>query len=161
MNKYIIHYNIQSIIMYFTGIGMVLTILTGLVAMGLEILRKQEITSTGGMFQELADGNFTASHISVMWQVPQYALMGAGEVFASITGNDLSKQSRSVVTVFSLCPFRFNVHHCDKAKIIPEIKLTLDNRLVSFMYTGMLLWSFIAFSLSRCKSQNTCTVGTR
>ena len=52
----------------------------------LEVYRKHELRASGGLVQELADNNFNSSHISIFAQVPQFALIGASEVFASISG---------------------------------------------------------------------------
>ena len=68
---------------------MMLTVLAGIIAATLEILRKQDIAASGGMPQEVAGKVFNASHLSVLWQVPQFVMLGVGEVFTSITGTDL------------------------------------------------------------------------
>ncbi|KAL5018748.1 hypothetical protein ScPMuIL_004470 [Solemya velum] len=66
------------------GVGLVLSGLSVFVAGGVEILRKEHLT--GDNQQILAGETFNASSMSVFWQVPQFALVGASEVFASITG---------------------------------------------------------------------------
>lgn len=50
----------------------------------LEIYRKKDISIIG---QKLAGNTFNASSISVFAQVPQFTLIGASEVFTSISGN--------------------------------------------------------------------------
>ena len=52
----------------------------------LEVVRKQDIAENGVVEQEVAGVVYNASHISVFAQAPQYALSGAGEIFASIAG---------------------------------------------------------------------------
>ncbi|XP_060066618.1 solute carrier family 15 member 4-like [Ylistrum balloti] len=68
------------------GLGMILAALSVVVAGVLEIYRKQELSESGGIIQELADDKFNASTLSVFLQVPEFALVGASEVFASISG---------------------------------------------------------------------------
>ncbi|XP_069122940.1 solute carrier family 15 member 4-like [Argopecten irradians] len=68
------------------GFGMILAALSVVVAGILEIYRKQELSESGGIIQELADDKFNASTLSVFLQVPEFALVGASEVFASISG---------------------------------------------------------------------------
>ncbi|OWF40362.1 solute carrier family 15 member 4-like [Mizuhopecten yessoensis] len=68
------------------GLGMILAALSVVVAGVLEIYRKQELSESGGIMQELAGDQFNASTLSVFLQVPEFALVGASEVFASISG---------------------------------------------------------------------------
>ncbi|ESO87044.1 hypothetical protein LOTGIDRAFT_229242 [Lottia gigantea] len=68
------------------GIGMILAALSVTVAGIVEIYRKKDLETNGGFIQELADKNFNASTLSVFIQVPQFALVGASEVFASVSG---------------------------------------------------------------------------
>ena len=53
-----------------------------------EIYRKDDLSKTGGIIQELADEKFNSSKLTVFLQIPQYALVGAGEVFTSISGKN-------------------------------------------------------------------------
>ena len=57
-----------------------------MVAGVVEIYRKDDLSTTGGRSQVLAGQTFNASTLSVFLQVPQFALVGAGEVFTSISG---------------------------------------------------------------------------
>ena len=61
--------------------------LSVVVAGVVEIYRKKNLASDGGFEQDLAGKTFNASHLSVFIQVPEFALVGASEVFASISGN--------------------------------------------------------------------------
>ena len=71
---------------YFAGFGIILAGLSVVVAGVVEIYRKDDLSKTGGKIQELADEKFNASELTVFVQIPQFALVGAGEVFASISG---------------------------------------------------------------------------
>lgn len=68
------------------GLGFVLSALSVLVAGILEIYRKKDIEENGAITQTLSSDNFNASRISIFAQVPQFALVGASEVFASVSG---------------------------------------------------------------------------
>ncbi|XP_050394288.1 solute carrier family 15 member 4 [Patella vulgata] len=68
------------------GIGMLLAAASVVVAGIVEIYRKKELEESGGFIQTLADQKFNSSHFSVFIQVPQFALVGASEVFASVSG---------------------------------------------------------------------------
>ncbi|XP_041362213.1 solute carrier family 15 member 4-like [Gigantopelta aegis] len=68
------------------GIGFVLASVSMVAAGVLEIYRKDELRSSGGVIQELAGDDFNSSHISIFTQIPQFAFIGASEVFASISG---------------------------------------------------------------------------
>ena len=65
---------------------MLLAALSVVVAGILEIYRKNELADSGGFNQTLSDSTFNSSHLSVFIQVPQFALVGASEVFTSISG---------------------------------------------------------------------------
>ncbi|CAG2201532.1 PHT [Mytilus edulis] len=66
------------------GIGMIFAAMSMFVAGILEIYRKKDISIIG---QELAGNTFNASSISIFAQIPQFTLLGASEVFTSISGN--------------------------------------------------------------------------
>lgn len=68
------------------GLGFVLSALSVLVAGILEIYRKKDIEENGVIQQQLSGDTFNASSISIFAQVPQFALVGASEVFASVSG---------------------------------------------------------------------------
>ena len=67
--------------------GLLLSVFSVVVAGIVEILRKEDILKQGSIEQNVAGVVYNASQISVLWQVPQFALVGASEVFASIAGN--------------------------------------------------------------------------
>ncbi|XP_062579966.1 solute carrier family 15 member 4-like isoform X2 [Saccostrea cucullata] len=66
--------------------GFILSALSVLVAGILEIYRKKDIENNGYIQQKLASDTFNASQISIFAQVPEFALVGASEVFASVSG---------------------------------------------------------------------------
>ncbi|XP_022104743.1 solute carrier family 15 member 4-like [Acanthaster planci] len=68
------------------GVGMVLAVFSMGLAAGIEFARKASIEEYGYFKQEVADKVFNASELSIFAQVPQYTLIGASEVFTSITG---------------------------------------------------------------------------
>ncbi|XP_071104488.1 solute carrier family 15 member 4-like [Haliotis cracherodii] len=68
------------------GIGLVFSASSVAVAGIVEIYRKQNLASTGGIVQTLGGENFNASQLSVLVQIPQFALVGTSEVFTSIPG---------------------------------------------------------------------------
>ncbi|XP_063875534.1 LOW QUALITY PROTEIN: solute carrier family 15 member 4-like [Scylla paramamosain] len=70
------------------GIGMVFSILAVMVAGGLESYRIFLWRTDNSTHIEQIVGNVTyhAVDISIFWQVPQYVLVGAAELFASIAG---------------------------------------------------------------------------
>lgn len=81
------------------GLGFVLSALSVLVAGILEIYRKKDIEENGAITQTLSSDKFNASSISIFAQVPQFALVGASEVFASVSGrcDIICQTSRSKV----------------------------------------------------------------
>lgn len=68
------------------GVGFILATMSVVVAGILEIYRKKNLAADGGFQQDLAGDTFNASHISVFAQIPEFALVGASEVFTSISG---------------------------------------------------------------------------
>ncbi|KAL4232605.1 hypothetical protein ACF0H5_007295 [Mactra antiquata] len=68
------------------GIGMVLAACAMLYSGMIEIVRKDELARNGGFTQELAGSTFNASNITMFAQVPEFAFIGASEVFTSISG---------------------------------------------------------------------------
>lgn len=68
---------------------MILASLSVITAGILEIYRKKDLSETGGIAQVLGDKTYNSSTLSMFLQVPQFALIGASEVFTSITGNPL------------------------------------------------------------------------
>ena len=69
---------------YDPGIGMLFCGAGALSAGILEVLRKQYLQKYGGIIQILGGTEYTAAPISVLWQVPQFVFIGAGEVFSVI-----------------------------------------------------------------------------
>lgn len=68
------------------GFGMVIITISFLISGGLEIARKRDIEKNGFFKQKIGEKYYNASHVTILWQVPQFALTGASEVFTSITG---------------------------------------------------------------------------
>lgn len=68
------------------GTGMILATLSVTIAAIIEIQRKNIMRDGHYLQQNLSTEVFNASDLSVMVQIPQFALIGASEVFASITG---------------------------------------------------------------------------
>ncbi|KAL8604549.1 hypothetical protein ACOMHN_015833 [Nucella lapillus] len=69
------------------GIGFVLAAVAMVVAGVVEVARKNRLEQPGGsVVQNLGGEDFLAATMSVFVQVPQFALVGASEVFASICG---------------------------------------------------------------------------
>ncbi|BFZ03584.1 hypothetical protein BsWGS_06623 [Bradybaena similaris] len=66
------------------GIGFILSMIGVLIAGVVEIYRKKDLEEHH-IVQVLAGENFTASTMSVFVQVPQFALIGASEIFTSVT----------------------------------------------------------------------------
>lgn len=70
----------------------------------LEIYRKKDIENNGYIVQELSSDKFNASSISIFAQVPEFALVGASEVFASVSGKmDRSVKGGKNATIDALC----------------------------------------------------------
>ncbi|KAK3091507.1 hypothetical protein FSP39_020322 [Pinctada imbricata] len=82
--------NSMIVSIYISGFGFILAGLSVVVAGVVEIYRKEELSESGGMSQVLAGETFNASTLSVFLQVPQFALVGAGEVFSSISGYEFA-----------------------------------------------------------------------
>lgn len=72
--------------MIFTGVGMVLAILSMIIAAIVEIQRKDIMLQGHYLQQNLSKEVFNASDLSILAQIPQFALIGASEVFAGNTG---------------------------------------------------------------------------
>ncbi|XP_076074028.1 solute carrier family 15 member 4-like [Mytilus galloprovincialis] len=81
------------------GIGMIFAAMAMFVAGILEIYRKKDISIIG---QKLAGNTFNASSISVFAQVPQFTLIGASEVFTSISGLEFA-YSQAPVFMQGVC----------------------------------------------------------
>ncbi|XP_058959823.2 solute carrier family 15 member 4 [Pocillopora verrucosa] len=68
------------------GVGMLLAAASVAVAGVIEIQRRNEWLHGGICRQKVLGDEHNASCLSVFWQVPQFALIGASEVFTSIAG---------------------------------------------------------------------------
>ncbi|XP_070544234.1 solute carrier family 15 member 4-like [Ptychodera flava] len=68
------------------GFGMILVTLSVVVAAIVEIFRKKNINSGIPLQQVINDDVYNASNISIFVQIPQFTLIGASEIFTSITG---------------------------------------------------------------------------
>eukprot|EP00057_Strongylocentrotus_purpuratus_P016036 XP_011670510.1 PREDICTED: solute carrier family 15 member 4 [Strongylocentrotus purpuratus] len=68
------------------GIGMVFASGSMVVAAIVEICRKNVMRDGGYILQTIAGDTYNSSDVSVFAQIPQYTLIGASEVFTSITG---------------------------------------------------------------------------
>ena len=78
--------SLSPLSVYLPGIGMVVSAIGIVVAGVVEIYRKEAMNEPGGSHnQTLAGETFTASSMSVMVQIPQFAIIGVSEIFTSIT----------------------------------------------------------------------------
>lgn len=68
------------------GVGMLLAAASVAVAGVIEIKRRDEWQDRGTCLQTVFGENRTASCLNIFWQVPQFTLIGASEVFTSIAG---------------------------------------------------------------------------
>ncbi|XP_071952206.1 solute carrier family 15 member 4-like [Antedon mediterranea] len=68
------------------GFGMFLAAVSMAVAAGVEVARKNIMQDGGYNTQVIANASYNASTLSVFAQIPQYFIVGASEVFTSITG---------------------------------------------------------------------------
>ncbi|XP_077999201.1 solute carrier family 15 member 4-like [Glandiceps talaboti] len=68
------------------GFGMILATVSVILAAIVEICRKNELRTNGGFPQEISNQIYNSSNISIFAQVPQFTLIGASEIFTSITG---------------------------------------------------------------------------
>ncbi|XP_019645470.1 PREDICTED: solute carrier family 15 member 4-like [Branchiostoma belcheri] len=73
------------------GIGMTLGMVSVAWAAMVEMLRKHTLVSPGGAFQQDVGGErFTAANMCILWQIPQFALVGCGEVFVMAAGSQFA-----------------------------------------------------------------------
>ncbi|CAH1243095.1 SLC15A4 [Branchiostoma lanceolatum] len=73
------------------GIGMTLGMVSVAWAAMVETLRKHTLISPGGAFQQDVGGEtFTAANMCILWQIPQFALVGCGEVFVMAAGSQFA-----------------------------------------------------------------------
>ena len=68
------------------GVGMIIAATSLVVAGVIEIKRKDFIKEYGTFYQSPFDKPTNASSMSILYQVPQYVLVGASEVLVVITG---------------------------------------------------------------------------
>jgi peptide/histidine transporter 3/4 len=69
-----------------SGLGMVLAAVAVFSAGVLEIYRKKNLATSGGVEQNLSGVAYNASTLSMFLQVPQFVLIGGSEVFTFISG---------------------------------------------------------------------------
>ncbi|KAH9519725.1 hypothetical protein Btru_070734 [Bulinus truncatus] len=67
------------------GIGFIFAAIAMIVAGVVEISRKNYLNRDDPLIQDLGGQNFNSSTMSVFVQIPQFALIGASEIFTSIT----------------------------------------------------------------------------
>ncbi|KAF4518883.1 hypothetical protein B566_EDAN006734 [Ephemera danica] len=72
------------------GIGMLLSTFAVSVAGGLETISMNDWKNGHRVNQTIANETYAASEVSVLWQIPQYCLVGSAEVFASVGGLELA-----------------------------------------------------------------------
>ena len=83
------------------GVGMLLAAASVAVAGVIEIERRKKWVHDGPCPQNVLGDKHNASCLSVFWQVPQFALIGASEVFTSIAGMQKShREANSLSKVF-------------------------------------------------------------
>ncbi|XP_002739447.1 solute carrier family 15 member 4-like [Saccoglossus kowalevskii] len=68
------------------GFGMILATISITIAGITEIYRKNVMQGGGYFQQEINDVSYNSSNLTIFVQIPQFALVGASEVFTSITG---------------------------------------------------------------------------
>ncbi|XP_046363079.2 solute carrier family 15 member 4-like [Haliotis rufescens] len=66
------------------GVGMIIAMIGVVVSGVVEIFRKREIATSGGMIQTLGGQDFRSSHYSVFLQIPQIVIGGMSEVFTFV-----------------------------------------------------------------------------
>ncbi|CAD5119517.1 DgyrCDS8119 [Dimorphilus gyrociliatus] len=89
------------------GFGMIVITTSFLISGGLEIVRKKDIEKNGVIQQVIGDKTYNASHVTILGQIPQFALTGASEVFTSITSLEFAysqapKSLKSVIMGINL-----------------------------------------------------------
>lgn len=72
------------------GIGMMCAALSMVIAGILEIYRVKFIQKHYVVHQIIENTTFTAADMSILWQIPQYSLIGISEVFASVSGMEFA-----------------------------------------------------------------------
>ena len=74
-------------ILFVPVFGLLLAASAAFAAGAVEILRKQDIAENGPLPQKISDSiSLNASHLSILYQIPQFSLVGLGEILASVTG---------------------------------------------------------------------------
>lgn len=64
--------------------------LTAAVCAGLVELRRLEAWRSGGSVEQVVSGtSYNASSMAIVWQIPQYCLVGAAEALAGVAGLEL------------------------------------------------------------------------
>ena len=70
------------------GFGILIGVMSLVLMSGLEALRKHDLNTTGGFLQNVGNTVYNSSNINILWQAPQFALIGAAEAFTSVASND-------------------------------------------------------------------------
>ncbi|GFG29063.1 hypothetical protein Cfor_02093 [Coptotermes formosanus] len=78
------------------AIGMGLSLLAAVSAGVLEFLSLQRWKEGYGIVQVIHNWTYNATDISLLWQIPQYCLVGSAEVFAGVAG-------KSVIVIVTYC----------------------------------------------------------
>ena len=61
--------------------------MASMVVAGFLELKRERYIHEGKIYNQTINGmHYVAADLWIMWQIPQYALIGVGEVFASIGG---------------------------------------------------------------------------
>ena len=63
-------------------VGVVSMVLMGVV----EVMRKYDLSVHGGIEQNVGGVKYNASHVSLLWQIPQFLTAGVAESFTLVSG---------------------------------------------------------------------------
>ena len=67
----------------------ILVCVASMVVAGLVEIRRRRMWEEGHVFNQVVNNEKrSASDLNIFWQIPQYLLVGAGEVLASVTGKN-------------------------------------------------------------------------
>jgi len=78
--------NIKTSPMCRIMVGMIVSLLAVLSAALVEHFRLQEWQNGNSVIQIISNTSYNASSLPILWQIPQYCLMGTAEVFAGVAG---------------------------------------------------------------------------
>lgn len=91
------------------GIGMVCAASSMIIAGCLELCRLHFITENQVVNQTIENTTFVAADLSILWQIPQYSLIGISEVFTSVSGMEFacsqapSRMQGAVMGLYYFC----------------------------------------------------------